>query len=357
MKNVLKKSAALLLCLIMALSVTACHKVNETALTVGDVKFTSAFYSCALVFADLEGQQLVYDTLGSDAYDDYLNQTLDGLDYKTWVKSKAIERCKEMAAYEIKCKEVLLTCDEYISDYISNADTYWSYYYSSIMSENGVGRGTFRSYMSRDAYRDGYFDYIYGEGGEKEISNDDIITELTSRYVVSNIISADASSLSDTEKAELTAKFEAYAERIKNGEKFEKIYAEYNNIEYTENSEETGTFSYNYATVYGDADTDYSNDYYEDVKAMENGEIKIIEKTDDSDSENVKTTILFVYKNNISDESNPSFDNLKKIAMHSLKDEEFENEMQEFINSLTVEENTKATKRFKVEKIVYPTYN
>lgn len=355
MNRISKRIIALFLCCIMIFGLTACHKANETALTIGEVEFTSAFYSCALVFADLEGQQLVYDTLGEEAYADYLNQTLDGVDYKTWVKNRAIENCKNMAAYKIRCDELLLTCDDYVTADVNTADLYWSGYgYSAMMSENGVGRGTFRSYMSMDSYRKGYFDYIYGEGGEKEIPAADIEAELTANYAIANMLTVDASSLTDDELNTLVAELEAYAERIRQGEKFDKIYAEYNGTTYTENTEQTGTFSYDYASVLGNEGTDYASDYFAEVNAMSAGEIKVVTLTDDSDSENVIKTVLLLYKADILSEENTLLSDLKKVAMHSLKDEEFENGMQEFINSLTVNENTRATKQFKVDKIVYP---
>ena len=43
MKNI-KRIFALALVLVMALTVTACHKKDEIAVKIGDVEFTSAYY-------------------------------------------------------------------------------------------------------------------------------------------------------------------------------------------------------------------------------------------------------------------------------------------------------------------------
>ena len=355
MKKLLKSVVAISLCVLFVFSLTACHEVNETAVTVDSEEFTSAFYSCALVYADLEAQQIVYETMGESAYADYLNQKIDGVEYKTWVKNRAIETITEMAAYKLACDALLITPDEYSNDDVAAADLEWSNYYSAIMQENGVGRGTFRWYNSMDTYKLAYFDYIYGKGGEKEIAAADIEAKLKADFTVSNILSADATGKTEDEIKKMVDQFEAYATRIKQGEKFEKIYAEHNGTTYTDSDKDSKeTFSYNLASLLGSKETDYESVYFEDVGALANGEIKVIKKVDDTDKENPTTTVLLIYKGNILDDKNPNFEDIKKIAMHALKDEEFEKGMEETIKGLEVVENERATKRFKVEKIVYP---
>lgn len=56
MKNI-KRIIAAVLVSVMALGFTACHKKDETAVTVGKVNFTSAYYMCALINADSEASQ------------------------------------------------------------------------------------------------------------------------------------------------------------------------------------------------------------------------------------------------------------------------------------------------------------
>ncbi len=354
MKRILKSTLAILLVLGMLMGLTACHKANEKALIVGGQEYTSAFYSCALVFADLEGQQYVYDKLGETAYSNYLEQTIDGVPYATWVKNRAIATIKDFSAYKIKCDEMLIQCDDYVSDSTDAADADWANYYSTIMSDNGVGRGTFRWYNTMNVYKLGYFDYLYGKGGSKEIPAADIAAELTDKFTLSNILSVNNSNLTETEFNEKVTKLEGFIDRIKNGEKFEKLYAEFYGQTYVEtDKEDKNTFSFNLASIIGSDKTEYSSEYYEDIKALANGEIKVIKKTTEGDKP--VTTALLIYKNDVLDEKNPNFEDLKKIAMHSLKDEEYENDMKAFIDGLQVEENERATKRFKVEKIKYPT--
>ena len=62
MKNI-KRIIAAALVSVMALGFTACHKKDETAVTVGKVNFTSAYYMCALINADSEAKSKVKESL------------------------------------------------------------------------------------------------------------------------------------------------------------------------------------------------------------------------------------------------------------------------------------------------------
>lgn len=355
MNKILKRVLALSLCAVMIFSVAGCHRANERALKIDKSEYTTAFYSCALVFADMEGQQLVSDTLGEDAAKDYLNQTLEGVDYKTWVKNKAIQKCKENEYYKNICETLMLKTEDYYTESLNTADFYWDYYgYSEMMEKNGVGRGTFRSYMAIESYRRAYFDYIYKEGGAKEIANADIEKELTENYLVADILSEDLTNKKDEEKAEIRKKFDEYAKKLKEGDKFEKIYADYTTSVYTEDTTKKESFSYSLATVLGNDKTDYQSDNFDIVKAMKNGEIKVEEITQNKGTETETITLYLFFKGDILSKDNTSLEDLKDVVRHSLKDEEFENECKTEIDAQVVEENTGATKRFKVEKIYYP---
>jgi len=78
MKKV-KKLLSLVLVLIMVLSLTACHKKDEVAITLGEHTITSAVYLTALISAEQEAKNIAYEnassnnvTLSSD--EDYYKQ-------------------------------------------------------------------------------------------------------------------------------------------------------------------------------------------------------------------------------------------------------------------------------------------
>lgn len=350
----LKRFLALTLCLAVVLSLAACHRANERALKVNGSDYAAGFYSCALVFADIEGQKKVYDTLGETAAAKYLTQTIDGVDYVTWVKNRAIEKCQENEFYKAMCEDLMLDTSKYTEEYVGIADMYWEYYgYKAIFEQNGVGRGTFRSYMGIDGYKDAYFDYLYGENGTKAISKDDINKTLNENFVVADLLSVSLTGKTDVEIAELETKFSGYVKRLMNNEKFDKIYAEENGVTYKEDEKNKETFSYDYATILGNDKTDYESEVYEDAKALKTGEVKIITKVQDEGKESETKTLYLIFKGDILKEGNSQEKTLKNIAMRFLKLEEYNNTNAPLIKALVVEENEKVTKQFKVEKIKY----
>ena len=169
MKNI-KRIFALALVLVMALTVTACHKKDEIAVKIGDVEFTSAYYMCALINANSEAKMRVQEELSeSESKDDvdYYSKKIDDKDFVTWVEDTAVDSLKEIAAYKTLCKDNDL---EISGEDVANAEAYASYYWSSYgyslyFEPNGVGQSTYTQYMKDSYYSNLYFEHLYGEGG------------------------------------------------------------------------------------------------------------------------------------------------------------------------------------------------
>ena len=194
MKN-FKKVIAAALVLVMMLSFAGCHKKNEIAVTIGDIEFTSAYYMCALVNADLEAKNKVYEELSDDEKQgevDYYSKKIDKKGYVEWVEDTAMETLKTVAAYKTLCNENKLEIDK---DDASNAEMYASYYWSSYgygayFEPNGVSEATYKQYMKDSYYAEVYFEHLYGEKGEKAVSADEVKTKMFDNFVVANILTA-----------------------------------------------------------------------------------------------------------------------------------------------------------------------
>ena len=153
--KLVKKIIALVLGVLMAFSFTGCiHKKGEIAVTIGDVEFTSAYYMCALINSNTEAQNEVNSSLSEDELSstteiDYLSKEIDGKKFEDWVKDKAIENLKTIAAYKLLCKENKLELTE---EEANNANMYASYYwsnygYSAYFEPNGVSKATKTEYL------------------------------------------------------------------------------------------------------------------------------------------------------------------------------------------------------------------
>lgn len=357
--NTLKKSFAVILCLLLTLTCFAgCHEKGEIAVKIGDVEFTSGYYSCALVSADTEARSTVEAQLTEDGKTpdeiNYWEQKIENTDYVKWVEQKTIKNLKKLAAVITLCEEAGVTLDE---ETISLADTYSDYLwesngYSELMEKNGVSKETFKQYM-RDGYlADAYFEHLYGKDGEKEITAEAVNKEFTDNYILVNKLEVSFSGLNDDEKTEKKNQFTAYEKDLKEGTKtFEEIYIEYNDLtaedhKHDEDEDDEPHPQDYHATVLGTKDTDYASDHFDVAKEMAVGEVKIITLEKDAG------LVLLVKKDITAD---PYYlDDFDTMLRYAIEGENYDADIVKYGDNLKCDIITSSTKQFKVKKIKYP---
>ena len=353
MKNI-KRIIAAALVSVMALGFTACHKKDETAVTVGKVNFTSAYYMCALINADSEAKSKVKESLSdskSSTDIDYYSKKVEDKDFVKWVEDTALKNLKKIAAYKTLCEENKLEISE---DDKKNAETYANYYwsnygYSSYFEPNGVGENTYKQYMLDSYYSSVYFEHLYSKGGTKEIAADEVKTKLYDNFVIADMLQGSFSGKNDDEKTEIKNKFNTYLEDLKSGKKtFEAVYKEQNGS--TDNSSSTSTEKKQpkdkYASILGSKDTSYSSDQYDTVKAMATGEVKLIELADNAG-------LILAVKQDIKADDY-YIDTLDLASRHLIADDDFDKEITDYANKMECKVNDYAVKQFKVKKIKEP---
>lgn len=383
----IKRIAALMLVAAMVLSLAACHKKNEIAVTVGDVEFTSAYYMCALIGADSEAKSLVYESLSDEeknGYEapDYYSKKVEDKDYVTWVEEKAMSELEKIAAYKTLSKENKLELEEEtITQTESYVDYYWSSYgYSAYYEPNGVSYETYKKYMLDSNYAELYFEHIYGEEGTKPVSKEDIKNKIYEKFLIADVLEATyEENATDDQKAALKTKINDYAAAIKDGKMtFEQAYNDHNGIKEEDKKEEehdhdhedatssTGDTSSDatsseskeeetpepkdkYASIMGAEGAEgYESDYYDDVKDLAVGEVKVIEL------ENAAGLALVVKQDIKADEYYLTA--LDMTVRHMLKDDEFDKEIAEYIKKMEKNVSKYAIGQFKVKEIVEPSY-
>ena len=357
MKNI-KRIIACALVFIMALSVSACHKKDEIAVTIKDIEFTSAYYMCALINADSEAKSQIQSELteeeSSSGDFDIYSKKIDGKEYETWVKDRAIEILKEKAAYQLLCKENKVELNK---DEIANAEMYASYYWSSYgysmyFEPNGVSEKTYTKYETDAYYSEAYFNHLYGKDGEKEIAAKDIEKEVYGNYIVANVIDASfTEETTDAQKKEIKAKLDGYVTALKNGKKtFEQVYIDYNNEKAEDHKhEETKDGPKDpHAQILGSDKTSNPDQHYDTIKKMKTGEIKLIKLDDDAG-------YRLVVKQDIKADKY-YLESLDSTARHTLKDEEFNKTVEDYAKGLKPDVSDYAINQFKVKEIKEPEY-
>ncbi|MBQ8204023.1 MAG: hypothetical protein IJZ75_07080 [Clostridia bacterium] len=358
--KIITRIAALALALIMCLSFAGCHQKDEIAVTIEGNDFTAAYYLCALVFADGEARTKVDEELSGDVDAaaegiDYHKQSIDNKDFVTWVEDTAILNLKKVAAYKNACKEnkLELSADtksmaEYYAEY------YWnSYGYSSYLEPNGVGLSTFKTYMADTYYSEEYFNFLYGEGGEKEVAAETLKELLVEKYLIVDMIEVDFTTLEEDEIAAKTDFINKAADDLRAGRKsFETVLEEYVGPDEEEETENTVTDTETpqpkdiNAEILGDEDTEYASDYFADTKDMKIGDV-LVKTLDDNAG-----IVLFVKGDIAGDDY--YYDLLVDSLRHLKSDEEYDEFITKEAEALGAEKHKYAIKRLKVKNIVYP---
>ena len=355
MLRTVKNIVVLLLAAVLCLSFAGCHKAGEVALTINGTEFSSAFYSAALITADMEAQEIIKaelnDTTSGLGNENFLNKTIEGVAYKEWVKTRAIEICKEMYAAKLLCEEDNVSTASAVELAKSSAVSSWNSGYSDFYTQNGIGLETFKNFCIYEQYSSSYFTFLYDEGGKNEVSATDIANHLNENYLYFNMITVNITDMTEDEIAEQKEVLDGYAERIKNGEAFAKIYAEYYGTTYTADSTDDGVFSNTLSYIWSSEGTYYESEYYEQFSNINPGDITVTIFTDSTTGDSIAALVVM---GDIQSEGNTNADTFKSAALQDLKGEEFTKILEEKAATLDVEETTYATKQFKVDKIYYP---
>ncbi|MBE6730014.1 MAG: hypothetical protein E7568_07310 [Ruminococcaceae bacterium] len=356
----LKSIIAIMLCFIMVLSFTACHKQNEVAVTINGIEFTSAMYSYALINADSEARTIVEEQLNAAATEenpvpdviDYYSQKIEDKTFEQWVQDEAIKSLANWAAYSTLCKENNITLDEETLNEVKSYSAYYYSYYSALFEANGIGESTYTKMMEYDYLADKYFTFLYGKEGSKAVAENDIKDYYAKNYRVAFILEKSLAELSDADKTNAKAELEDYQKQLNGGESIVEVYNKFYNL-----SEETAaTTGYSPAKEVKecvtyisdpDVDTNYGAEFFEDVKDLAAGKSKIVETgTDDA-----KTLYLVLIVDPYGDTS--YLEGLGGTIRWNLKSEEFMKDIETYAATLPVKKNNYAIKGFKVKDIDY----
>lgn len=361
--KIIKSTVALIMCVLLVLSLTACHKKNEVAVTINGIDFTSAMYSYALLNADSEAKSLVEEKLHegeteeekAEEHDhgdiDYFAQTIEDKTYEKWVEDKAVETLSKYAAYLTLCEENNVALDE---EKLKEAKEYGSYYYSyygALFSANGIGEETYVKLMEYDYLTEKYFTFLYGKEGSKAVAESDIKDYFTKNYRVALILQKDISELKEDEVNKAKSELEDWQKKIDGGKSLVEVYNEFNGL--TEKTAESG-----YPPVKEikdcvsfiadpEVDSNYGADFFKDIKDLGNGKTKIVEFGEDDSKQLLLVTMI----DSMSDDTYLS--ELDTTIRWNLKSEEFDNDIKTYAATLKVEKNNYALKGFKVKDIVY----
>ena len=345
-----KKTIAIVLCVLMMVSVTACGEDTSWVLKTEKTDITAGHYLYYLINAYSNATYMVEDPNKS-----ILSQTIDGVKAATWIENTALESAKfaitvkEM--FEKEGIELSAENQEYVNQL---ANYYWAYFGQTLFLPNGVSYDTVLKATTYDVMKNQLFEHLYGEGGEREISAEDVKKGLVENYAKIKEIGISLAGMSgemrsDKVQETLKAKAEDYKKRIEAGEKIEDLIKEHYDVEIGLAVEETGKTAEELTS--GEIDTDaviinkdstnYTDNEKTEILKLANGEVKVLVE---------KEYIRVVQKMDILEDDTY----LKEYDMSvriNLKGDEFIEELQELAKDFEVEINEAGLKKYKPSKV------
>ena len=248
MKNMLKKTVALVLALALCLSFAGCYSENNTwAAKLGDDTMPIGGYIYYLSTAYNEAAMKISSDI------EVLDGEVDGQPAQEWIENRALDYLYGSYYLETKLQELgqELTEDEEVqADSITNST--WAYYQTAF--ENmGISRDSFhRAYSVYSIQYQKLMKLLYGEGGEMAIPQEELEQFYQESYypyeyfyVSLSTTDEDGNSVerTDEEKEELKSTLEDYAKQITDGDMtVEEASTEYGE-ETGENVSYSGTLS------------------------------------------------------------------------------------------------------------------
>ena len=243
----MKRASAVLAAAVMAAaSVTGCSSSTDYSMTAGGNKVNAGVY-INYILNEMSSQmyQLYYSGEITDMKE-CLDKEIEGENFKTYVKNKALESTKEFAAVQAKFDELGLTLSEddvqQIEDSVSSA---WSSQEDFYKLE-GVSRESLKMCYEHTYKKEAIFDHYYMEGGTEPVSDDDVNKFVADNYIRYKLVTIPKSTNEDeeaakTENEELKTLWEGY---IADAESldfagFDEIITKYNDYKEAKAAEES----------------------------------------------------------------------------------------------------------------------
>lgn len=342
MKTFTKRAVAFLLAVVLSLSLTGCYDENLTwAAKKGDVEMPIGAYIYLMSVAYNEAAAMI------DSETKVADATIEGEDAETWIRNRTMEYVNRYFWIEEEMDRLgLELTEEDYSNASSTTSTYWNYY-GSAFEGYGIAESSFDlAYSQYNKKYERVFAALYGDGGERDLSDEEIAEHFRSTYynfeyftIDLTTTDADGNSVDLTEEEieELTKTLEDGRVSVLNGSTDTETFAEATALSYGEDSSYTSNIMNvsNMATYY------MPDAFIEAVMETAENEIAVFEASG---------CMVFLHKLPISDmeeEVLADEDNILQL-MSELKSEEYKEYVETTANTIEgIEMNESAIKRYK----------
>ncbi len=278
MKKFAKRAAALLLAVVLGLSLTGCYNEGLTwAAKTGDTELPIGMYIYYLSVAYNEAAAQI------DTDTEVLKGEVEGTPADEWIKDRAKSYIQQYCWMQDEMERLGLTMtDDDYTEALQTTQSYWTYFGSSL-EEFGIAETSYD--MAYSQYNVMYlkvFQALYGEGGEREISEDELRTHFEDTYMNYEYFTApltttaeDGSSadMSDEEKDDVSAALNALRTRVADGE----LTTEEAATEYAESIDAESTYTQSVNNRDGMTSSYLPEAFVTSLESMQEGDIQVFE--------------------------------------------------------------------------------
>ena len=368
----LKKVTAAAAASAIALSMASCGKDTTWGADIDGIRLRAGI----LIYYQSSAISDAYGYMGEED-ENVLDIAIEDQPAREWINNKAVESMRKYAAVENKFSELGLSFKNKEDELAKiNAEQWWEYlgpYYEEV----GVSEQSYIDVVVNNEKERALFDYYYAEGGEKEVSKEEIASYLKDKYARIKYLEmplkdGEGNILKSDEKADVVTMANEYISRMENGESFDVISDEYD--EYyaalsasgedesgiTINSPDSDASGVELVDPSGEEDSASEEPDYGTVISKDNIVLPsaVIEKVFSEDfAENSYALVeefevcYIVYKMDLfADEE--YLENNASSARHALKDEEFDGLVDGWLASQNVVVNDASLKRYTLDKIL-----
>ena len=357
----LKKVTAAAAASAIALSMASCGKDTTWGAEIDGTRLRAGI----LIYYQSSALSEAYGYMGEDD-ENVLDITIEDLPAREWINNKAVESMRKFAAVENKFDELGLAFENKEDELVKiNAEQWWGYI-GSYYEEAGVSQQSYFDIGINSEKQNAIFKYYYGEGGEKEIPEEEIKDYLREnyariKYIEMPLKDGEGNILKSDGKADVLKMAEEYIERAKNGESFDVISKEWDEyyaaLSVSEDPEEGEADDFadiseessdsddepDYGTVITSAATFPSPLAAEKIFSgdMAENSYAIVEEFE---------VCYIIYKMDLF--ADPEYlENHIASARHSLRDEEFNQMIDGWMAAQNVVVNKDSLERYKLEKL------
>ncbi len=220
----MKKLAAAITAFSVAATMAACSAPaigtgSSTALTIDNYEVPAGVFIFYTINSYYEAYNIVYENNPNTTptIDDVKESHIDELEAVDWIQNKATDYCENFVAIEKEFEKIggELTAEE-LDEVEANLETFSAY---EIYSTNGIGESSIRALLENE-YKTAYvFDYYYGFDSENGMSEDELKDYFDDnfarvKYVALSLLDSEGNELDEDGKEEVRELAEKYADQI-----------------------------------------------------------------------------------------------------------------------------------------------